>query len=415
MAADEFRKRQLIAPVYFPSLMFTAAEGAMLPILPVSAVLYGFGLAEAAIVATVLLIGTLVFEIPAARITARFGERNAILAASVGGTLITLLAFFDLGYIALLIAAFGFGSAHALFGLARHSMLSSLVPPRHRPKSMSLLGGMFRGGLAIGPVIGSGFIALFGVQSGYLVASIMVLLAGLSMLLVKADKVATRQIEVSAGIWEVAKKEAPKLATLGVASAIISAGRTIRLIGLPLLAIQLGIGPAESSFIFGLTGFIDFALFYLSGIIMDRYGKFWSSVPTLLALGFAYLFSFLVTDLVSFWVLASVTALANAASAGINMVLGADLAPPRSRPQFLASFRILNSGGVVVAPVMISSLTAVVGLAGALAATGLLNFVGAYLFWRYLPIYAPDNFPGGDAPPEGPDEGSPNDGLPPRD
>lgn len=390
MAADGFRKRRLIAPVYLPSLLFTAAEGALLPILPVSAVIYGFSLAEAALVGTVMLLGTLIFEVPAARITAKFGERNAILAAAFFGSLLTLLAFFDLGYIALLIAAFGFGSAHALFGLARHSLLSSLVPQEHRPRSMSLLGGMFRGGLAIGPVIGSGFIALFGVQSGYLVAAAMILAAGIAVLSVKPEQIITPQSGKEGGIWEVAKREAPKLATLGVASAIISAGRTIRLIGLPLLAIQLGIGPAESSFIFGITGFIDFALFYLSGIIMDRFGKFWSSVPTLLALGTAYLFSFMVTDVFSFWLLASVTALANAASAGINMVLGADLAPPNSRPQFLASFRILTSGGVVVAPAMISGLTAVVGLAGALATTGLLNFVGAFLFWRYLPIHAPD-------------------------
>ena len=390
MSADDFRKRKLIAPVYLPSLLFTAAEGALLPILPVSAVLYGFSLAEAAIVTTVLMVGTLIFEVPAARITARIGERNSILVASVLGALLLLLAFFDLGYGALLGAALGFGAAHSLFGLARHSLLSSLVPARHRPRSMSLLGGMFRGGFAIGPVVGSGFIALFGVQSGYLVAAIMILAAGLSVLSVKAERITTPKSGLEGGIWAVAKREAPKLATLGVASAIISAGRTIRLIGLPLLAIQLGIGPAESSFIFGLTGFIDFALFYLSGIIMDRYGKFWSSVPTLLALGTAYLFSFMVTDVFSFWVLASVTALANAASAGINMVLGADLAPPNSRPQFLASFRILTSGGVAFAPAMISALTATVGLAGALATTGLLNFVGAYLFWRYLPVYAPD-------------------------
>lgn len=390
MSADDFRKRKLIAPVYLPSLLFTAAEGALLPILPVSAVLYGFSLAEAAIVTTVLMVGTLIFEVPAARITARIGERNSILLASVLGALLLLLAFFDLGYGALLGAALGFGAAHSLFGLARHSLLSSLVPARHRPRSMSLLGGMFRGGFAIGPVVGSGFIALFGVQSGYLVAAMMILAAGLSVLSVKAERILTPKSGLEGGIWAVAKREAPKLATLGVASAIISAGRTIRLIGLPLLAIQLGIGPAESSFIFGITGFIDFALFYLSGIIMDRYGKFWSSVPTLLALGTAYLFSFMVTDVFSFWVLASVTALANAASAGINMVLGADLAPPGSRPQFLASFRFLTSGGVAVAPAMISALTATVGLAGALATTGLLNFVGAYLFWRYLPIYAPD-------------------------
>jgi hypothetical protein len=98
----------------------------------------------------------------------------------------------------------------------------------------------------------------------------------------------------------------------------------------------------------------------------------------------------MVTDLTSFWILAAVTSLANALSAGINMILGADLAPSGSRNEFLASFRMLTSGGVAVAPAMIAGLTAAIGLAPALAATGLLNFVGAYLFWRYLPIYAPD-------------------------
>lgn len=386
----DFQKRSLITSVYLPSLLFTAAEGALLPILPVSAVGFGYSLAEAAVVATVLMIGTLIFEIPAARINTLVGERNAMLIASVGGAALTVLAFFNLGYAMLLLAAFGFGTMHSLFGLARHSLLAAIVPPKHRPRAMSLLGGMFRGGMAVGPVIGSGFIAGFGVQFGYLAAGLMVLLAGVSVLTVKKTKLHTPPSGLDGGVWAVAKREAPKLLTLGVASGIISAGRTIRLVGLPLLAIQLGISPAESSFIFGITGFIDFALFYLSGIIMDKYGKFWSSVPTLLALGTAYLFSFLVTDTVSFWILAAVTALANALSAGINMILGADLAPAGSRSEFLASFRLLTSGGVAVAPAMISGLTAAVGLAGALAATGLLNFLGAFLFWRYLPRYAPD-------------------------
>jgi MFS family permease len=390
MPTEGFRKRSLAAPVYLPSFTFSAAEGALLPILPVSAVLYGFSLAEAALVTTVLMVGTLLFEVPAARITSLIGERRAMLVASLLGAILTVLAFFNLGYQVLLLAALGFGISHSLFGLARHSLLAALVPPEHRPRSMSLLGGMFRGGMALGPVIGGLFIALFGVQFGYLAATLMIVVAGMSVLSVPAGRLSTPPSGLGGGIWAVAKREAPKLATLGVASAIISAGRTIRLIGLPLLAIQLGIGPAEASLIFGITGFIDFTLFYLSGVIMDRYGKFWSSVPTLLALGTAYLFSFMVTDLFSFWVLASVTALANALSAGINMILGADLAPEGSRSEFLASFRILTSGGVAFAPAMISVLTATVGLAGALAATGLLNFVGAFLFWRYLPKYAPD-------------------------
>jgi MFS family permease len=255
---------------------------------------------------------------------------------------------------------------------------------------MSLLGGMFRGGMAVGPVIGAAFIALYGVESGYLAVSLMCLVAGAAVFSVPVHRLKTTPSGQQGNVWQVAKRESKKLLTLGVASAIISSGRTIRLVGLPLLAVSLSIDPATSSFIFGVTGFIDFALFYLSGIVMDKFGKFWSSVPTLLALGLTYLFAFMVTDLTSFWILAAVTSLANALSAGINMILGADLAPSGSRNEFLASFRMLTSGGVAVAPAMIAGLTAAIGLAPALAATGLLNFVGAYLFWRYLPIYAPD-------------------------
>lgn len=84
------------------------------------------------------------------------------------------------------------------------------------------------------------------------------------------------------------------------------------------------------------------------------------------------------------------TAIANAASAGINMVLSADMAPDGARSEFLAAFHMLTSGGVVLAPLMITSLTSLIALPAALAITGVLNSYGAYLFWKYLPIHAPD-------------------------
>ena len=391
MANPDFRKRSLALPIYLPSFLFTAAEGLLLPILPVSATNFGQSLASAAIVTTLLMIGTFVFEIPASWIVNQLGERRSMILASVMGFGLTSLAFFSASYLLLLMAAFGFGAAHSLFGLSRHSLLAEIVPGHHRPKSMSLLGGMFRGGTAVGPVIGAGAIAIFGLDSAYLAAGVICLLAGAAVLASPAKALKSSPSGLEGNILRVARRESKKLLTLGIASAIISAGRTIRLIGLPLLAIHLGIDAATSSFIFGITGFVDFALFYLSGIIMDRYGKFWSSVPTLLALGVIYLFSFMVQDLFTFWLMATVSALANAASAGINMILGADLAPKGSRNEFLAAFRLLTSGGVVVAPALISGLTALAGLPAALALTGLINFYGAFLFWKYLPIYSPDS------------------------
>jgi MFS family permease len=336
------------------------------------------------------MLGTLLFELPASAIVSRIGERSSMILATVVAALIGLTGFLDLGYLPLLLMAMGFGSMFSLFGLSRHSLLAAQVPVSHRATSMSLLGGSFRGGAALGPILGGIAVAQFGTAAAYLVAAALCLAAGISVATVPAGKLQAAKSGQHGNVWEVAKRERAKLLTLGMASAIISAGRTIRMIGLPLLAIQLEIDAATASLIFGVTGFIDFALFYASGLIMNRWGKFWSSVPTLVALGISYLFAFLVTDLSTFWVLAAVTALANAASAGINMVLGADLAPDGARSEFLAAFRMMTSGGVVLAPLMITSLTALIALPAALAITGLMNFYGAYLFWKFLPVHTPD-------------------------
>lgn len=385
-----FKKRSLILPIYIPSFLLSAVEGALMPILPVSATNYGLGLAEASVVAGVMFVSAMLFEIPASWINTRLGERRSMLLATVSAAVLLAFAYLELGYWALLVAAAGFGASHSLFGLARHSLLTHLTSGPNRPKAMALLGGMFRGGWAFGPIVSGAIILAFGLQAGYLAAIVMCLGAGVSVLTVRAEKLASSPSGLHGNMWEVAKREAPKLLTLGVASGIISGARAIRLMGLPLLAVALGIDAATSSLIFGITGLIDFALFYLSGVIMARYGKFWSSVPTLMMLGVSYIFTFWVTDLFTFWVLAAVTALANALSAGINMVLGADLAPEGARSEFLASFRLLTSGGSALAPVVISAFTALISLPAALAITGLGNFLGAYLFWKYLPKYAPD-------------------------
>jgi MFS family permease len=387
---ENFKKRSLALPVYLPSLLFEAALSSLLPILPASATEFGFDLAAAGAVTAAAMLGTLLFELPASTIVNRLGERTSMIVATVIAAIFGFLGFLNLGYWPLLFIAMGFGAMFSLFGLSRHSLLAAQVPVGHRAKAMSLLGGSFRGGAALGPILGSLAVAQFGTEAAYLVASALCLVAMVAVTSVPKNRLQYPPSGQHGNVWEVAKRERAKLLTLGMASAIISAGRTIRMIGLPLLAIQLGIDPATASLIFGVTGIIDFALFYASGLIMSRWGKFWSSVPTLLALGISYLFAFMVTDLSSFWILAAVTALANAASAGINMVLGADLAPDGARSEFLAAFRMMTSGGVVLAPLMITTLTALIALPAALAITGLLNFYGAFLFWKYLPIHAPD-------------------------
>jgi hypothetical protein len=73
---------------------------------------------------------------------------------------------------------------------------------------------------------------------------------------------------------------------------------------------------------------------------------------------------------------------------GVIMVLGADLAPPDKRSEFLASYRLLVDFGDAAAPLVLAPLVLAVGITGAMAAFGILGFVGAGLMYKYIPIYA---------------------------
>lgn len=384
-SSAEFKKRHLFRPVYLPTLLFNSASAALLPVLPMSVTAQGGDLATAGAITGLALLGGLLAEIPAGWFTTRFGERRTILIGMVGAGLAASLPFFTGDLATIGFAALLFGALSALVGLATHALVAHLVPESNRSRAMSIFGGMLRGALIVGPLLSSIAISAGGLRGAYLIAGVMALAGAAAIYSVPATRMATHPSGELGNIWQVAKVHRHRLATLGLASAIISGARTIRAIGVPLLAIQLGLSPELSTLVIGLTAVLDFSLFYVGGIISDRFGRVWASAPTLTALGVIYLGSFLVTDLFGFVIFALLSALANAFSSGINMTLGADMAPRGGRSEFLAAYRLLGSVVVTIAPFGLAALTGPLGIAGALAVTGLVNFYGSFLFIRYIP------------------------------
>lgn len=381
----DFKKRHLFRPVYLPTLLFNSASAALMPVLPMSVTDAGGSLALAGAITGLALLGGLIAEIPAGWMTTRFGERRTILVGMLGAGAAATIPFFTSSLPLLGLAALLFGALSALVGLATHALVAHLVPAATRSRAMSLFGGMLRGSLVIGPLVSSIAISILGLGGAYLTAGLMALTGCIAVLSVPPEAMKTHPSGQLGNIWQVAKAHRSRLLTLGMASAIISAARTIRSIGIPLLAIHLGLSPEVSTLIIGLTAILDFSLFYVGGVMSDKYGRVWASAPTLIALGVLYLGSFLVTELIGFVIFGLLSALANAFSSGINMTLGADMAPRGGRSEFLAAYRLLGSVVVTIAPFGLAAMTGPLGLAGALAVTGVVNFYGGYLFIRYLP------------------------------
>ncbi|WP_296648678.1 MFS transporter [Rhodoluna sp.] len=382
---SKFKVKELVMPVYLPAVLFSIGEAGLIPIIPASAEHMGADLATAGIIAGLVMFGTVLADLPAARLVNRLGERRSMIAAAFVAATGILFSVFATNIFMLGLGVFIIGGTASVFGLARHSYIAETVPFEFRARSLSILGGMFRLGSFLGPLIGAGVIAWFGIESVYWMAVVFCGLAGITLLTTKPEAMADTPPNVAGGVWKVAVAERHKLLTLGTASGILALARTARNIGLPLWALFIGLPVEQAALLIGLAGALDFALFYVGGKAIDKRGRRFAAVPTLVAMGIGLGLIGLSTDAWSFLAVAIVLSVANAMGAGLVMVIGADLAPAGARNEFLAAYRIFLDGGIAAAAPILSVLTATISLAAGLTTIGGLSVFGAWLMWRYLP------------------------------
>ncbi|MEY2676557.1 MAG: hypothetical protein RL510_577 [Actinomycetota bacterium] len=386
---ENYPIKSLVVPVFLPSLLFSIGENSLIPLIPASAQALGADLPTAGLIAGLVMTGTLIADLPAGKLVDRIGERTSMIfsaAAAAVGILLSVFAFniFMLGAGILIL-----GAAAAVFALARHSFMTEHIPLSHRARSVSILGGMFRGGSFFGPLLGAAAVHFGGPNAVYWVAFVTCAAAALLLLTTKKDAILDTPVVVPGRTFEVAKREWKKLATVGVGVSIIAILRTTRQIGLPLWAIHLQIPPAEAAFYIGIANALDFALFYASGAIMDRFGRRWAAVPTAIGLSVAHVLVALSFDSPTFLAIAILMALVNGVGSGVILVLGSDLAPTDARNEFLASYRLLTDAAVAGAGPALVGVAALVTLGPAMAIFGWGGLVGAFLLWRYIPRYSP--------------------------
>ena len=186
----------------------------------------------------------------------------------------------------------------------------------------------------------------------------------------------------------VARAHRAVLTQVGSAVLLVGAVRAARQVVLPLWAVHLGLSPATTSLVFGLSGVLDVAVFWPAGKAMDRYGRLWVAVPAMVVLGASIAVLPVVGTLPALVVVAVVMGLGNGIGSGIVMTLAADLAPPDARPQFLGTWRLLQDTGIAVGPLVVSGLAAAGSLALGVLVGGLLGLVAAGLLAVTVPRWS---------------------------
>ncbi|OZD51082.1 MFS transporter [Rhodococcus sp. 06-1477-1B] len=408
--------------IYGPTLLFAVGEGAVIPLIPVIANRLGADVAVAALVAAALVVGQLCGNIPAGWAVARFGERVTmgvagiiVLAGLTGIVFAQSLAFFTA-------AVFLIGFCAASFALARHSFMTTRVPLTFRARALSLLGGTFRLGMFVGPFISAALLAVFGDETASIVFFAVCQVATILLVFFGPDPEkavpvgagsATRRGDGDSrdaedtgepvtgsiptvervGVFRTMWRFRGVLARLGLAASSLSAVRSARQVVLPLWGVSLGLDAGTIAVVVGVSGAIDFALFYASGQVMDRFGRLWAALPAMVLMGAGFFALSFTHDLSSaaMWyaMFAAVLGVGNGLSSGILLTLGADVAPPTDPAAFLGSWRTLTDAGGAVAPLIVSALTAVASLSVGVGAMGLVAVLGAAGFIRWVPRYVP--------------------------
>jgi hypothetical protein len=276
---------------------------------------------------------------------------------------------------------------------------------------------MFRAGFFIGPFLAAGVIQLLGsTQAAFFIHAVGCVAAAVVLLALpdpSAALTAQRQgvvrtragggtpqsDEVTAsppareGLAATIRRHRGVLARMGTAAGIIGGLRSSRQVILPLVAVSLGMPESQIALVIGLAGAVDFALFFVSGQVMDRFGRLWSALPSMVGLGIGHLALALTHDLRSavawFIGIAIFLSVANGIGSGILMTFGADLAPKHDPAPFLGAYRFTGDAGNAAAPLAVSALTAAASIAVAAGVLGVIGLVGAGLIARWVPRYLP--------------------------
>ena len=376
--------RRVFLPLYLPALLLGIAAQAAFMLLPLYVLDRGGSAAAAAAVMGLRGLGMMAMDLPAGMLAARYGEK-AIMLLAVSFIMLAFIGYGladELGWFYLIAFLNGCGSSTFLLG--RMSYVAAYCSPGERGRVIAMIAGTVRAATLLGPMAGGALAHYAGYNVTFLCASVAVLLALLCVFVfARAETPAARELDWRT-IPRLAHEHRRVFATAGVAAVSFMLMRESRTVLLPLLGASLGLDTQQIGTIVSASALVDVAFFYPAGIIMDRYGRRATAVPSSILFVLTLAAMTLAESYTSLLAVALAVGVANGMSTGIVMTLGTDLAPPARRSEFLGLWRLLTDAGTSAGPMAISALLAVASLSSAALGVAALGAVGSFVVYRYV-------------------------------
>lgn len=391
MDEKNFRVRDKALKIYSPSLLYGLGLGAVAPIIAIAARERAADIATAALIVTLVGVGSLISNVPAALLVSRIGERFAMVIAAGWATAGMSVGLFPSSLALFAVGVTMLGMAGSVFNLARQSYLAEAIPQQYRARAMSTLGGVMRIGVFAGPFIATLAMKWWGIAGAFWVGAASMLLALVVCFAIpELPARAHNDSESSTGtstdsMMRIAKDNWRVLCGVGFGVFCIAAVRSTRQVVLPLWGDSLGLSVETISLVYGLSGAIDMLIFYPAGKIMDIKGRAWIAVPCMVCMALALGLLPLTTGLGSFAAVAMLLGFGNGIGSGIVLTLGVDYSPAQGRAKFLGLWRLMADTGVMSGPILLSVMVAFASLGVGIWSIGAVSLLGAGIFGYSIP------------------------------
>jgi len=383
-----FRLGSLFFSVYLPTFFFGVGQGAVLPIIPLFALELGASVAAAGAVVGMRGLGLMLFDLPSGVAVSRFGDRGAMIAGTAMVAVVAVGASMSRSATVLAVLMLIMGGGWAFWQLARLAYVSEVAPIGQRGRVLSLVGGAQRLGLFVGPILGGFLGKYYGLEAAFYAQAVMGLAAATMMFIVVEEGSGSEDLGgrgIGRRLVATVVEHRRIFLSAGFAVIALQVLRQGRQVFLPLWGDAIGLDVAQIGLVYGISSFLDAGLFYPVGYVMDRWGRKWASVPSLLTLALGLFILPATTEIYGYALVATLTGIGNGFGAGIVMTLGADFAPAERRGEFLGVWRFIGDAGNAGGPFAVSFIVGIASLGLASTITAALGIVGAAVMWLSVP------------------------------
>lgn len=387
--ALRFLRNPVILPVYLPTFFFGVALGMIRPILPLYVADFDVSYALIGLVVGAEALGAMLADVPAGVLLRRFSEKQVMLSGQILVMLGMLMLFLAPSVWMAFVSLFLFGTGRALFNVSRHMFLSEQFAVGQRGRAIAVFGGMVRMGYAIGPIIGGLVAARLGLRAPFLLVGVIavfgvVLVALLLKETRRRDR--SRSREEGPAVVETLRDNRPLLARAGSGVLFGQAIRAGRSVIVPLYAADvLGLGPEAIGVIVSVSWGLDMLMFLPAGWVMDKRGRKHAIVPSFLTMATGIALIPLTQSFEGLMLATALIGLGNGFSSGSMMTLGSDLAPARTRSEFLGVWRLIGDSGATAAPFVIGFVAQQLALQSAAVAVSGMGLMAAGIFAFLVP------------------------------